>query len=63
MLVVWYQPHYVFNKRQLIHLCEDNPKTTLCGVKVNEAWISDHISERVVTCKDCLTLKERIENE
>ena len=39
MMIAWYQPREVMTQKRLVHLCPDNPKTTLCGLKINYNWI------------------------
>jgi len=57
MMLVWYQPTKVMNQKRLVHLCNDDAKTTLCGKEINSNWILwDKPStgwDDAVTCKKC----------
>jgi len=56
MMIVWYQPTEVMNQKRLVHLCNDDAKTTLCGKEINSNWITWNKSrdfKDAVTCKKC----------
>lgn len=57
MMITWYQPTEVFNKRRLIHLCPSDGGSTLCGLKVNHNWIIWDRNNTEITCKKCYKLE------
>lgn len=56
MMICWYQPREVMTTNRLVHLCSDNPKSTLCGKPINHNWILWDRGNETITCKKCLKL-------
>lgn len=56
MMITWYQPIEVMNRRRLIHLCPDDGGKTLCGLEVNHNWIIWDKNNTPITCKKCSKL-------
>jgi hypothetical protein len=61
MMICWYQPTEVMNTKRLIHLCPDDGRGTLCGLKVNYNWILWGRSNTEITCKKCSKLEGKHE--
>jgi hypothetical protein len=59
MMITWYQPTEIYNKKRLIHLCIDNPRSTLCGLKINNNWIIWDWKNETITCKKCQKLNKK----
>jgi len=59
MMIAWYQPREVMTQKRLVHLCPDNPKTTLCGLKINYNWILWDRDGAQITCKKCAKFEDK----
>ena len=59
MMIAWYQPREVMTQKRLVHLCSDNPKTTLCGLNINHNWILWDRGNVQITCKKCSKLEDK----
>jgi hypothetical protein len=53
-MICWYQPTEKQSKKVLIHLCDSNPKKTLCGKEITEKWILWNWHGEMITCKKCV---------
>lgn len=42
-----------FEPRNLIHLCKDDGKKSLCDLKITEKWFLEYIHVKPVSCDRC----------
>jgi hypothetical protein len=57
-MICWYQPTETYYRSRLIHVCTDNPKTTLCGLEITHAWILWDRNKTEISCKKCARLEK-----